>query len=111
MNHEDVKQRLLQNPQVRERYENPPLRLAVARAVVESRRALGMSQEELAERLQTSQNQVYRIESGAANINVKTLEKLHDVLGLEFIVHEPQRPISMKRSRTVVNCAPPVHAE
>lgn len=86
MNHEETKRRLLKNPEVREAYENPPLSLAVARAVVERRRELGMTQEELAERLGSSQSQVWRIESGHANPTASTLSKLEEVLGIS-----PQR--------------------
>ncbi len=93
MNHDQVKQQLLQNPAVRSAYENPPLQLKVARAVVEWRRVQGKNQTELAALLGTSQNQVYRIESGDANITVKTLQRLHDVLGLEFEVGQPRTPV------------------
>lgn len=92
MNHDQVKQQLLKNPEVRRAYENPPLQLKVARAVVEWRRTQGKNQTELAVLLGTSQNQVYRIESGDANITVKTLQRLHDVLGLEFEVCQPSTP-------------------
>jgi transcriptional regulator with XRE-family HTH domain len=89
VNHEDVKKRLLADPEVASAYENPPLQLKVARVVVECRHRLGASQSELAKMLGTSQNQVYRLESGDANITVKTLEKLHQVLGIEFDVEPP----------------------
>ena len=92
MNHEDVKSRLLRDRQTREAYETPPLSLAVARAVVERRRHLAMTQEELAERLGTSQMQVWRLESGQANVTLKTLEKLGEVLGLVPKIHFCDRP-------------------
>lgn len=80
MKHEEVKRRLLENPEMREAYEHPPLALAVARAVVLRRRELGISQEDLAQQLGTSQTQVWRIESGQANITLETLQKLGDIL-------------------------------
>lgn len=85
MNHEDVKQRLLANPETREAYEHPPLALIIARSAVERRRQLGMSQEELSQALGTSQTQVWRIESGQANLTIGTLQKLADVLGLPVL--------------------------
>ncbi len=84
MKHEEVKNKLLNNPWVREAYENPPLHLAAARAVVERRKELGMTQEELAEKMGTSQSQVWRIESGAFNPTSKTLARLEGVLGISF---------------------------
>jgi ribosome-binding protein aMBF1 (putative translation factor) len=101
MNHDEVKQRLLDNPEVRRAYENPPLRLQVARAVVEWRHAMGKSQQELAELLRTSQNQVYRIESGDANITLKTLEKLESIIGLRFTVEERESPTPVHRRHTL----------
>lgn len=84
MNHEEVKKRLLTNPRVREAYENPPLHLAVARATVERRKELGMTQEELAKKMGSSQAQVWRIESGAFNPTSKTISKLEGALGVSL---------------------------
>jgi transcriptional regulator with XRE-family HTH domain len=52
--------------------------------VVERRRELGMTQEELAQRAGTSQSQIWRIESGDFNPTVKTLSKLEEVLGISL---------------------------
>lgn len=82
MRHEEVKKRLLANPWVKEAYENPPLPLATARAVVERRKELGITQEELAKRMETSQAQVWRIESGSFNPTSKTLSKLAKALDI-----------------------------
>jgi transcriptional regulator with XRE-family HTH domain len=84
MQHEEVKKKLLSNPWVREAYENPPLHLATARAVVERRKELGMTQEGLAEKMGTSQSQVWRIESGAFNPTSKTLARLEGALSISF---------------------------
>lgn len=92
MNHDEVKRRLLANPEARAAYEHPPLMLTVARAVVEARRALGLTQEDLAARLGTSQMQVWRIESGQANLTLDTLQKLQDVLGLAIHVRVDAPP-------------------
>ncbi len=81
MNHEEVKRRLLENERVREAYENPPLELVLARTVVERRRELGLSQEKLAEAAGTSQAQIWRIESGQANLRLDTLHRLERILG------------------------------
>lgn len=85
MNHEEAKRRLLGNREVREAYENPPLPLATARTVVERRKELGITQKELADRLDSSQAQVWRIESGHFNPTLKTLSRLEKALGIELI--------------------------
>lgn len=84
MRHEEVKDRLLANSQVREAYENPPLALALAKAVTERRKELGMTQSKLAEMMETSQAQVWRIESGSFNPTTKTISKLEDALASKF---------------------------
>jgi transcriptional regulator with XRE-family HTH domain len=84
VNHEEVKNKLFTNPWVREAYENLPLPLAIARAVVERRKELGLTQGELAERMGTSQAQVWRIESGAFNPTAKTLSRLEEALGISL---------------------------
>ena len=90
MNHEELKAKLLQDPATREAYENPPLALTIARAVVLRRRELGISQEQLAAALGTSQNQVWRIESGHANITIETLGQLAKVLNIPVSALIPQ---------------------
>ena len=85
MRHEEVKRRLLSNPEVRQAYENPPLPLAAARSVVERRKELGMTQKDLADSLETSQAQVWRIESGQFNPTLKTLSRLEKVLDIQLV--------------------------
>jgi len=87
VNMEEAKRRLLADRQTREAYEHPPLALALARAVVQRKHALNMSQVELAERLGTSQTQVWRIESGQANLTIDTLQRLQEVLQVAVEVH------------------------
>src|SRR4051794_16650262 len=93
MNYEEVKDRLLRERETREAYENPPLTLVVARSVVLRRRTVGMTQEQLAQAIGTSQNQVWRIESGQANITLDTLDRLARALKIsvyELILDAPE---------------------
>jgi len=84
VNYEEVKNRLLANPKVREAYENPPLSLTTARKVVQRRKELGMTQGQLADAMGTSQAQVWRIESGHFNPTAKTLTRLERALDMSF---------------------------
>jgi transcriptional regulator with XRE-family HTH domain len=84
VNYEEVKNRLLANPKVREAYENPPLSLTTARKVVQRRKELGMTQGRLADAMGTSQAQVWRIESGHFNPTAKTLTRLERALDMSF---------------------------
>lgn len=49
--------------------------------ILEKRLDLGLSQRELAERVGTSQNRIYLMESGEANPTLDTLQRLASVLG------------------------------
>src|SRR3712207_4106396 len=64
VDYEEVKNQLLTESKVREAYENPPLSVVMAQLVVERRKKLGMTQLQLADKMGTSQSQVWRIESG-----------------------------------------------
>jgi transcriptional regulator with XRE-family HTH domain len=92
VNHETLKRQLLNDPATREAYEHPPFPLILAHAVVMRRRALGLSQQELAERLGTSQTQIWRIESGQANPTLDTLVRLSEILGLDLEIGPTESP-------------------
>lgn len=105
MNLEQVKRRLLENEEARRAYEQPPLPIVIARMVLQRRRELNISQQELAERLQTSQTHIWRIESAEANITLKTLQKLEQVLQFRLSVMPsdiPPRPDVRERIRARV---------
>jgi DNA-binding Xre family transcriptional regulator len=48
------------------------------------RLSAGLSQQELAERMETSQSQIARMESGTQDLKLSTLEKLADVLEIDI---------------------------
>ena len=58
----------------------------IARIVIQHRMALGLTQQELAERMGTSHSAISRIESGQHKTSVETLRRLADALGLRFVV-------------------------
>ena len=87
MDYEEVKNQLLANPKVREEYEDPPLSAVMAQLVVERRKKLSMTQKQLADKMATSQSQVWRIESGHFNPTAKTLTKLERALHFSFGDH------------------------
>ena len=58
----------------------------LARLVIERRIKLRMSQEQLAERMQTSVSAISRLESGQHRPNVETLQRLATAFGEHLIV-------------------------
>lgn len=59
---------------------------AIARFVIQRRAELGLTQEQLAERMGTSHSAISRIESGQHRTSVATLERLADALEARFVM-------------------------
>ena len=59
---------------------------ALARLVIMRRAALGISQQQLAKRMQTTASAISRIESGAHATNARTLMRLADALDARAIL-------------------------
>jgi transcriptional regulator with XRE-family HTH domain len=57
----------------------------LARLVIRHRLRLGLSQEELAERMGTSHSAISRIESGQHKTSVETLRRLAEALEMRFV--------------------------
>lgn len=66
------KAELLAKKGVREAYENLAPEYAVARAVIEARTNRGLTQAQLAERMNTSQSYIARLENGTVLPTMKT---------------------------------------
>lgn len=81
-------------PSTRRRH-NPAYRAAqqrlapyegIARFVITRRAELGLTQEQLAERMGTSHSAISRIESGQHRSSVATLERLAQALAVRFVI-------------------------
>jgi transcriptional regulator with XRE-family HTH domain len=62
-------------------YEDLAPEFAVARAVIEARSLAGLTQEQLAERMETTQSVIARLESGRTRPSTQTLERLATATG------------------------------
>lgn len=58
----------------------------LARLVIKHRAALGLSQEELAERMGTSHSAISRLEGGRHKTSVGTLQRVAEALGLRLVM-------------------------
>ena len=80
----------LEKPDYRDAYNALEDEFSLIRAVVEARLQAGLTQAELAERMQTSQSAVARLESGRVKPSASTLEKLARATGTRLkISFEP----------------------
>jgi ribosome-binding protein aMBF1 (putative translation factor) len=97
---EDIARDLADDPEYRAEHERTAPFEALARLVIMRRAKLGLSQETLAARMNTTASAISRIESGQHATNARTLKKLAEaldaraVLGFEFGPEaKPQREL------------------
>ena len=69
------------DPEYREAYDRLGPEFALARTVIEARRGAELTQAELAERMETTQSVVARLESGRIHPSTRTLEKVARATG------------------------------
>ena len=82
--------RWLRDSAYREAYAELAPGFRIARALIEARTNAGLTQAQMAERMQTTQSVVARLESGRAHPSTRTLEKLAEATGTQLkISFEP----------------------
>ena len=82
MNYNDFKAKIFTEcPEVKEEYDALGPQYEIIRAEIKSRKAAGMTQKELAERMGTAQANISRFESGNYNPTLAFLQKMARSLG------------------------------
>jgi transcriptional regulator with XRE-family HTH domain len=76
-----LREELLAEPGVRQAYEVQAPGYAIARAIIAARAHAGLSQDELARRMATSQPFVARLESGRTLPSLRTLLRVAEATG------------------------------
>lgn len=71
----------LKNPKYKEAYDELEDEFAVARALIEARTKAKLTQTEVAERMETSQAAVARLEAGSGNPSLATLKRYAEATG------------------------------
>jgi transcriptional regulator with XRE-family HTH domain len=85
----------MKDPEYRHEYDALAAEFDLARALIEARAQAGLTQEELAERMDTSQSAVARMESGKVMPSGRTLERFARATGTRLrISFEPEKPDS-----------------
>jgi ribosome-binding protein aMBF1 (putative translation factor) len=77
----DLHKKWSRDPEYQEAYEALALEFELARSVIEARTRAGLTQEQLARRMGTTQSVIARLESGRVCPSTKTLEKLAQATG------------------------------
>jgi ribosome-binding protein aMBF1 (putative translation factor) len=78
---EEFKKRLLANPAVKAEYDRLGPEFEIAAELLRARLRAGLSQEELAARMKTSQSAIARLESGQSLPSAKTLLRFAEATG------------------------------
>ena len=76
----------MKDPEYRRLYEEADIEFRVALEITKAREHAGMSQHELADAIHTKQQTVSRIEQGAQNVTIVTLNKIARALHQELQV-------------------------
>lgn len=80
----------MQDPAYREAYDALEEEFALAQAIIKARMKAGLTQEELAARMQTSQSAIARLESGRTIPSARTLARFAKATGTRLrISFEP----------------------
>jgi ribosome-binding protein aMBF1 (putative translation factor) len=82
------------DPEYRQAYDALEEEFALAAAIAEARGKAGLTQEEVAKRMQTTQSNVARLESGRTTPSTRTLEKFAQAVGARLKISF--EPIGMK---------------
>jgi ribosome-binding protein aMBF1 (putative translation factor) len=86
----DLHQKWMKNKEYRKAHQALAPEFALARAVIDARATAGLTQLQLAERMDTTQSVIARLESGRTRPSTQTLERLAAATGTRLrISFEP----------------------
>lgn len=81
-----LKKQLLSNKEVAKEYRRLTPRFQAVSQLIEARRKLGYTQNQLAQKLRTHQSAVARLESGEENLTLDLLEKFATALKSSVVI-------------------------
>lgn len=82
--YEELKQELLQNPEVKKEYDSLEFEYSLIRAMYETRKEQHLTQKDLSERTGITQADISRIENGTRNPSLAMLKRLAAGLGMQL---------------------------
>ena len=82
MKYNDYKEKtLLEDKKTEEEYEELKIRYEIIQSVINARKKAGITQKELANRMNTKQSNISRFENGEGNFSLKYLLKMAHCIG------------------------------
>jgi transcriptional regulator with XRE-family HTH domain len=82
----DLHKKWMKEPKYRKAYEALEEEFVLASAVIEVRNRAGLTQQELARKMGTTQPVVARLESGRTRPSMRTLERLAEATGSRLLI-------------------------
>jgi DNA-binding XRE family transcriptional regulator len=82
-----LKKRMLANPKVKAEYDALAPEFAIARELIAARARAGLTQEQLAAKMQTTQSTIARMESGRTMPSLRTLSRYAEATGSRAVIH------------------------
>ena len=82
----EYKQELMKDPEFVKEYEALRPEYEIARSLIELRIEKGLTQQEVAQKMNTTQSVISRLESGSANPSLATIKRLADALGARVVL-------------------------
>lgn len=84
----------LQDPEVKAEYDALEPEFAIIQAMIDARKAKGITQKELSERTGIAQGDISKLENGNGNPSVRTLQRLASAMGMTLkIEFVPKTPV------------------
>ncbi len=83
---DELEAKLLANPEVRAEYDALEQEYAIARELIAARARAGLSQAQLAAKMNTTQSTIARLESGKGYPSLRTLSRYAEATGSRAVV-------------------------
>ena len=91
---DEIKRELLRDPAFRARFEASEPEFLVAREIIAARKASGLSQEELAKAIGTSQSRISKWEHGEETPRIQALDRIAKATGTKLRVSLDRRRVT-----------------
>lgn len=83
-NYNDFLNEQLQNEEFKKEYDALEAEFSIIQAMLDARKASGLTQKDLADRTGIAQADISKLENGNANPSLKTLQRLADGMGMKL---------------------------
>lgn len=74
----------MKDPEFKKEYDALEVEYAIKQAMIDARKASGLTQKELADRTGIAQGDISKLENGTANPSLKTLKRLAAGMGMKI---------------------------